>query len=430
MIRFRITNIVQTLRVMAFRKDEHVDYKLTNLRSFHSILEILRRYMKVKEIWMVENGGSLSKTYDTEIDVYNVFSFHNFNEVMDKLSPNLVIGFGGNYEYLERSMIIAAAFKQIPTVTVLGSFIEPWVTTKGFVAGLISGRLHALRDHGKNIIRKYVFLLKTLSHAGYGSGYIFQTVVKDVYIPFTSFSPIYTFGGADLNIISTPQLASQIIKKGVDRKKIVVTGDCSMDAIHEKLKNNKQKAVNNKLLEMLFITSPMVEHGYWKPSMRKEVVSKVVKAISEQLRNKVNLRVKIHPKTEKLAVYKEIVLAINPGIEIIQTGDLLSIINNSDIIVSFGSSSALFEALLVGKPIFIMNIFNEDINRNVYLKENLAVECKTVESLVRNIEDKKNEFGRKRIDAFIEKTFYKFDGRCSERAAGAIISLLDKSSNH
>lgn len=411
------------------RKDENTDYKLSSLRSFASVADVLRRSRNIEEIWMVMEGGSSSKTYVHDNEVYNVFSFSDFNEVIELLKPDLVMGFGGNYEYLERSMIKAAQSRGVPCVTILGSFIEPWVVSNKNAQGIVSGRLHALRDHGKNIIRRYFFMLKTLFHAGYGFKYIFYTIIRDAYLPFTSYSPIYKFGGADLNIISTPTWANRIIKNGVDRNKIVVTGDCSMDCIHKKLENTSIGTYNKKEnLEILFITSPMVEHGYWKPNMRKEVVHTVVSGILGQLGDKVNLRLKIHPKTERLDVYKELLSSISPSIEIIQTGDLLDLISDSDIIVSFGTSSALFQALLLNKPIFIMNIFNEDINKNIYLKENVAIECKTIESLVRNIDSMKiGELTRKNLGAFIEKTYYKFDGKCSERAAEAIISLLVKS---
>jgi hypothetical protein len=413
---------------MMVRKNENTDYRLSHLRSFSTIAEALGKTNKIEEIWMVQEGGSNADSAPTN-NIYNIFSFRDFNEVLEKLKPDLVIAFGGNYEYLERSMIKAAQSRGISSATVLSSVIESWVASSDYVPGLFSGRLHALRDHGMNIIKKYLFMLRTLYHAGYGLRYILRTIIKDAYLPFTSFSPIYTFGGADLNIISTPEWAEKIIKSGVDEKKVVVTGDCSMDSVYQQLASSTHSRSDKKIpVEILFITSPMVEHGYWKPAMRKEVVSSVVRALSEQSTNKVNLRVKIHPKTERLDVYKEILSPINPNIEIIQTANLLDLINDSDMVISFCSSSALIQALLLNKPIFIMNIFNEDINRNIYLKEDLAIECKTVESLLRVIHDVEVEgIAGKDPSAFIEKTFYRFDGKCSERAAEALLDLLYQS---
>jgi hypothetical protein len=421
---------MRSLRVMSVRNNADGNYKQSLVRGFYSIYNSLGKSMNIKEIWIVVNGGSFSKTYDDNIDVYNAFSFSDGNEVIERLNPDLVM-VPADYEYLNRSILKAAVHKGIPTVNVLSSVFE--LTTLGYSYDKkrVIGRLQALQTDGRSIIRKYTFLLKTL-HARYGLRYIVRTIIKDAYLPFVSWEPRYRFGGGDLNIVSTPMLVDLLVKNGIDRSKIVVTGDIGMDTIYDKLIQLPRKTIKNtNKVEILFITDAMVEHGYWTPSMRKEIITTIVRAISEQLRNEANLRLKIHPSSERLAVYRQLVDPIDPSIEIIQNADLVPLINDSDVIVTFGHSSALFEALLLEKPIYMMNIFDEDTTKNLFLKEKVATECKTVEQLISNI---RNRISAKiepdRIDAFIEKFTYKFDGKCSERAANHIISLLDTRVNN
>lgn len=410
---------------MSLRKDEQADYKLSSLRSFYSIKQALSRTAEVKEIWMVEKGGHLDKTYHGNIDTYNIFAFKDFVEIVDMLTPDLVMGFGGAYEYLERSMIKAAAFRGIPNVTVLGSFIESWVASTSIEGKIISGRLHALRDHGRDILKKYLFMLRTLSRIGFDPLHLFKIIIKDIYVPLVSFSPIYTFGGADLNIINTPEWAELVVKKGIERRKIVITGDCTMDSVYQKLNSNNGQASKHQKVEVLFVTTPMVEHGHWSPRMRKEVVTKVVAGLLNHLRDKINLRVKIHPNTERLEDYRKLLDPIDKNIEVIQSEDLFLLLQESDVIVSFGPTSAIFQAILLGKPVYLMNLFNEDTRKNIYLREKIALECKTVDSLIEKIRDYKNHnIDGSTITAFIEKTFYKFDGKSSERAANSILALL------
>jgi hypothetical protein len=417
---------MRSLRVMSVRHNAEGNYKQSIFRGFYSIFMSLGKSMNIKEIWIVVNGGSFSKTYDDNIDVYNAFSFSDGNEVIERLNPDLVI-VPADYEYLSRSILKAASHAGIPTVNVLSSLFESTTLDYSYDKEKIIGRLQALWTHGRSIIRKYAFLLKTLLHARYGLCYIIRTIMMDAYLPFISWEPRYRFGGGDLNIVSTPMFVDLLVKNGIDRSKIVVTGDVGMDTIYDKLIRLPRKTIrNNDKVEILFITDAMVEHGYWTPSMHKEIITTVVRAISEQLRNEANLRLKIHPISERLDIYRQLVDPIDPSIEIIQHADLLPLINDSDVIVTFGVSSALFEVLLLEKPMYLMNIFDEDTTKNIFLKEKVATECKTMEELISKIRNRiYYRVDSERVYALVEKYMYKFDGKCSERAANHIISLVN-----
>lgn len=422
----KVNKIMRPLRVISVRNDEADIYKKSFVRGFFSILKSLRKSMEIKQIWIVTNGGSFSKTYDDNIDIYNAFSFSDANEVIERLDPDLVM-VPGDYEYLCRSILKAAVHKGIPTVNVLSSTFEIRLLENSYDKQRVIGRLELLRTDKRRIIRKYVFLLKTLLHARYGTGYIIRTIIRDAYFPFISWEPRYRFGGGDLNIVSTPMLADVLEKHDIDRSKIAVTGDVGMDAIYDDLTRLPRKTMrDNNKVEVLFITDSMVEHGYWTAGMRKEIVTTVVRAINEQLRNEASLRLKIHPSSERLSVYRQLVDPIDPSIEIIQHGDLLSLINDSDVVVTFGVSSGLFEVLLLEKPMYFMNIFDEDTSKNIFLKEKVATECKTTEALISEIRNRTYyRIDSRRVHSLLEKYTYKFDGKCSERAASHIISLLN-----
>ena len=132
----------------------------------------------------------------------------------------------------------------------------------------------------------------------------------------------------------------------------------------------------------------MVEHGLWTQDMRKEIITSIVTAVRGHLKGYANLTLKIHPTSENLDVYEQLLTPLDPSIEVIQKADLLSLINNYDLIVSFGHSSAILEALLLRKPVFLMNLFNENKAKNFFLKENVVIECNTIEELMANINNK------------------------------------------
>ena len=423
---------MQTLRIMCIRKTENLDYTLSNYNTFYLILKELQKKFNTKELWLVEIGGSTKKKYEEIINVYNIFSFDHFGEVIDTLKPDLVITIGGDYEYLERSMLKAAASKGVPSVDITSTVIEQGYFTKEYSKGIFSGRINALRDHGRNILRKYLFLIKTLWNTNYGISYIIKTVIKDLYLPFTTFVPRYNFGGGSINIVSTPAWVDFLVKKGIEKNKIMVTGECSMDPIYFKIKLkeeefniNKPTVFERQPLQILFITTQMVEHGYWRPYMRDNVVTSVVKGIKEKLGNTAVLRIKIHPVSENIKTYKDLVSRIAPETEIIQHGDLLQLISKADIIIGFGITSAYFQAFLLHKPLFLMNFYNEEPTRNIYFREKIAVECKSIEDLLYFITTKSYlKIDQQEQTRILTKIFYKFDGRCSERAANYIINLL------
>jgi hypothetical protein len=181
-----------------------------------------------------------------------------------------------------------------------------------------------------------------------------------------------------------------------------------------------------KKKEILLITLPMVEHGLWTSNMRKKIVTSVVMAIREQLGNDANLRIKIHPTSESIDTYRQILDPIDRSVEIIQDTDLFSTCNESDIIVSFGhGSSSLLEPLFLEKPLFIINFFNEDMSYNIYINDKVATECRNLDELIENIKTcNKPRMDPNILHKFIEKHIYLFDGNCSKRAAESIVTFL------
>jgi len=416
---------------MTIRKHEKKDYSLTNFRTFYSIVHILRKHIPIDEVWLVQEGGSKEKQFDDKIQVYNVFSYPDFVEILEILKPDLVVTIGGDFEYLERSMLKAAKAKGIPSVDIASSVIEQSYFKKGYSNAMLKGRLYALSDHGKRILKKYFFLLKTLYKSGYGVRYILTTVLKDIYLPLSTFVPRYNFDGGDLNIIPSPDWMNVLTTKGIDESRIVITGECSLDDIYRDLQEIKSENIrrppikSGSAVKILFLTSPLAEHGYWSTKMRNDLVSGVVKGLKDEFKDNLDLTLKIHPVNESIEVYKQILEDILPDVNILQQGNLLTLLNEVDIVIGFGITSAYFQALFLRKPVLLMNIYDEDVSKNIYMREKIVTECKSIEELVHRITGKSYyTIDEYRLDTIINKVFYKFDGKCTERASESILELL------
>lgn len=398
--------------------------KLGYLKYFSVILKALKKNIVVEDIWMGGKGGTFTTTYNEKVAGYNIFAFRDANQILEKLNPDLIM-LATTHEYSSRSILYAAKSRSIPTVIIYSGL--PPETTKKSVGKNISIRLNQLTTSGKIFFKKYNFLIKTILGSGHSISYLIKTILDDIYTLSTSvLGAEFRFDFADMYICSNFYWADQAIKKGINKQKIMVTGEYAVDPIYDKISSLNKKKKSDKT-EILFITTALVEHGFWKPSMRKELVTKVVKAIKEQAGDITNLRFKIHPTAERIEDYEEIIKPIDPSIRIFKHEDLSSLINESDLIITTGGPSAvLLEIILLKKPLFIMNLFNEN-DGSIYLKEKVVTECHNTDMLIQKIKDGSYaSIDKEKIDAFMEKLLYKFDGKCGERAANHILSLIKK----
>jgi capsule polysaccharide modification protein KpsS len=169
----------------------------------------------------------------------------------------------------------------------------------------------------------------------------------------------------------------------------------------------------------------MVEHGLWT---EKEWIQTIEKIISE-IQNEFPLSkiiVKIHPVSESLEKYSNLIKKIGNNIKILQREDLIETISKSDIVITYGQSSSVLQAALLEKPIIVVNLFNYPLEKMPFLKEGIGIELNDIHKLkdiVTNIHQKdiKNN-----VKNYINKHLYKFDGNVSERASNAIIEIIEK----
>ena len=174
---------------------------------------------------------------------------------------------------------------------------------------------------------------------------------------------------------------------------------------------------------------PYYEHGMWTKKQNEGIFKEIVKKINES--NNFILKIKLHPSSQQLSEYEQMLKEINANVEIIQKGDAIEHIIGSEIIISYPTNStALIFALLCEKPIILCNFSNLDTSS--ILKRDLAVECKDLEKLnyiINNVLEK-NPISEEKIKQFITEFFYKPDGNAGQRVSDAIIKLIEKKSHH
>ena len=77
-----------------------------------------------------------------------------------------------------------------------------------------------------------------------------------------------------------------------------------MDQVFEKISISKKKIMKDKKTNIVLMTTPLLEHGMIEKEKWKSMIKDIILSCLE-LKNS-NLVIKIHPTSEKIENYKEI----------------------------------------------------------------------------------------------------------------------------
>lgn len=220
----------------------------------------------------------------------------------------------------------------------------------------------------------------------------------------------------------------EYIKQGIAEDRIFVTGPLFMDDIVKYKKEN----YDNEKKHILFLTWPINDPNLIRVE-EADYINFMKRWIGElNTVGDVKITIKPHPR-EIVKVYESIVNSLGyRNIDIIktvgktQTKDFLySLIRNSDLVISFGSTASI-ESIIIGTPSIIINLFgppNDPIMRegiiNLGPEENISG---TVKELLYNKEKIKGaiENGNQKAKEYL----YAVDGRANERVMEIIKRLL------
>lgn len=146
----------------------------------------------------------------------------------------------------------------------------------------------------------------------------------------------------------------------------------------------------------------------------------------KQNQNEIKFAIKIHPSSEFIEDYEEIINSENLSIPIFQKEPISEILQQYDIAISFGVySSAILDILFSGTPLILLKP-NQQM-RNLLISSKIAIECKNPSQIIEKIKFIQTYPPQKEsIKNFLEKTSYPLDGNASDRISSIILSLIKK----
>ena len=424
---------MKTIKILA------LDWTLPKFKSATTIMlkkvtSSLEKKYNVQIIWFIYTDKKISEEVYENEKIFDIHEFENGLKAIQKINPDIIF-IDNHVNLIHCALAIAGKFLKIPVVTVMSTGIIFSTSSVNNIIMILklffqkslpldSGEEKFMK-RGRYFLSKLKFLIKTQRAIKYKWLRIFQesfSIIKDnISNDVYSVNPKFA---NDVNCIHNKKLYEKCIKSGFNESCLVLTGSPLFDDLFTRIQKLKTPKNSGKI-RVLLITFASYEHGIWSKSQRKMVIEKIVKKLDEH-KNRIELTIKIHPSSEVLKDYENIVTPINQQIAIHQSGDVLDYIEQSDIVISFSAGSSVLPYVIISKkPLILCNFLKEDTNE--YLERGLAIECNNPEKLDEMIFNytKMNPVKNDNTEKFIENVFYKGDGQAGYRIAEVIIKLLE-----
>ena len=410
------------------------DVKSVTTIFFESLLSVLKNKVNVHILWLVYTPERIDSSNWNRSDstVLDIHDYENAVDVIKKEKPDLVYA-NATWSFIDHALSSAAKFCGIPAFCVVYSDI--WIQ-KNLVQNISSNVSRFFQSsiptdtekskkifmkRGRFYLFKYIFLLKTKFAIKKDIIQTLFTIWKFVFLD--KLDP--RFVNDTVEFLENENLLNQRIEMGYNKSNLVVTGNPIYDPAFQKLSDSKQSNKKDNKIRVLFAPSTLYEHGFWTEKQREFAVKETIKELLKN-KNETSVTVKIHPSSSVLSDYELLVHSLDSSIPVHQKGDILEFLTDSDVVISFQSSTAEVYALLYKKPVIICNFF--DLKGDAFLERGLAIDCKEPSTLLEMIHLvlEKNPATEQKRNDFIREFMFKWDGRAGERICDKLLELTEK----
>ena len=405
---------------------------------FKSIHHELKKKKQTQIIWVVCQPNKIKNTQDEFSNIIDIHDFSNGFELMKFLNPDVIIVNIG-LEPIQHSMSLAANHLNIPVISFAGASIPTYFSSnetsyhtfrRFFSTGVPTDTEEErfFMRRGKFMLYKLFYSVKTQIALKINFIKILQDFFQNIFIFGFNKSPRTNFL-ANLVLLHFESQIISLQKLGFKKEKLILIGHPLLDRMSKKsTQTTNTKIISNKI-KLLIVTDTLFEHGIWTFKQRNDFFNSLFSKLSSD--SNIEFALKIHPAQENKIFYTNFLKNLNLNISIFQSENLQDLIQNYDLILSFGASTTHSEISYSGKRLILLNS-GTNLPKFPLVQEGIqsghVMECKNIQDL----NDVVVEFAKKDIKVsqkFIEerkKLFYKFDGKSAERGADAILNLVNK----
>jgi len=389
------------------------------------VLQEMKKIVDFEAKWILVNPEPDEKNI-TDLRNFNFREFEDYKtdnilEILDVENPDMIL-ISNDYDYFIRSFIPCAKAKKIPIILLLYYLTGPreYLDSINFEEAISKISLH--KERIGEIFAKFRFMINTFRRVNVGFHTIIKIFFKEIFVIFTKYNPQGEYG-ADYVFVSGKDWKKRLQQKNVTSS-IEIVGTSKMDILFNQIPKLESHKQNEKEINIVLLTTPLVEHGLQSIKNWKETIKQIIIFCKNQKQTKINLVLKIHPTSESKTKYEKIMDEMDIKIPIYQRENLIEIIWKNDIVMTYGFSSATLEALLLNKPVINVNLFGYPKEKMPFVQAGLSYELKSFSDF--NLFDKtKFDIDKKKLDEYIERNYYKFDGKSSERIANKLFFIAN-----
>lgn len=414
------------------------DVKSITTMYVENLIPAMKKRMNVHVVWFVYSPEHLfiKKNENTDTTILDIHDFKNAVELIQTVKPDVIFA-GSDPGFIDYALASVGKSLQIPVIswftnniTIDKSHISLIKShfTRFFETSIPTDTSKSKKQfmkRGRFFAYKYLFLLKTQISMKMNILKISEEflMLSRLYLSKSILAGFNSKFANTIHFLENEDLIQQLLDAGYEKSTLVVTGNPIYDSVFQKLSVEKKLLEKTDKIRILLAPSTLYETGHWTREQRDNIVKDIVTKILEH-KDEFELTIKIHPSTAILEEYVSLVNSIDPSIPVFQKGDILEFLFNSDIEISFSSSSAEIFALLSGKPILICDFYN--LKEDVLLDKGLAYRCKNISSLIDSIHEtiSFNQTLNQKRENFIKGLLFKWDGQAGERICDEIVKLL------
>ena len=364
--------------------------------------------------------------------------YEDLTKIFEYVKPDVVL-INGSLDFHNLENILVAKFKKIPTITLF--FRNPYFK-KESVIFTIKSRLRSIfmkdnvdvsiPDHNKFTTLRFFFyrllsLSKTLNYIKFSKFSHFFFLLQYIKMSFSDMSPVHKFISGDINLCNVEKNKNILINSNFKNSSIFVVGDPYFDnhEIHKPKNLIKKDILKPKIL---FVPTPTHEHSLCSS---KDEYNLIINVINTILKNDYNVALKIHPSSSLMNEYVNALKdnTLQP-IKIYQSEDLVQLLKNYDIMLTYGGTSAIYDAILLAKSIVNLDFNNNVTGQAIFRDDNLITHCTNLSSLISDLEfTHKKTINSRDIENFFHKYLGYSKNKPSELAANILYDYLKKTFN-
>ena len=326
--------------------------------AFSNVFAELRKRCPLEVTWaFFQPEPSTDVDYDGD-HIADIHACPDAVSLLERCMPDGVLVTGTD-DIIQRSFCIAARHLGIPVFSVLlfgaSDGHRARRTASAIFNTLLSDRISTDTAGQSRPLRrarftayKSRFMLETLRHSGAGFMGSLATVLKHVILDVSGrisrCTPL-----ADWYFAVDGSWVPVLEEMGKPGGRIHVTGSPYWNGL-ARIQPPRPAKTPDEPAKVLVLTDSLMTHNYWTKRQSDQFIVGLISELSAD--PALSITVKIHPASEDIAYYER--LLEGRGIPVLQREELGDIINNHDIAVTFGASTAQTRVLASGTRMVVV----------------------------------------------------------------------------